>query len=315
MLKKGYFWLIALLSATQCWGAERLVWREEFNRPTLNRTYWTPEINFVRNSEAAQIYTDRAKNLAIRKGALTLTAYAEHFESTRWKPESQHWWESRKEANYTSGSINSAKKVEFRYGRLEIRAKVEHGRGVWPALWMIGNNPGGWPSCGEIDILEYISQDPKMVHATLHYTKDGTYLHPTTPFVHSEAIADQWHLYGLNWTPEKLDLTFDGKVIFTQRLDEATQSDGKNPFRDGLYHLILNLALDGWAETPVAEDYPRAFYVDYVRLYQDDTIEGTEFWLKGKKVFPKPKKQSSKKNPRRAPKAQPRPRKASPKTA
>jgi hypothetical protein len=62
-------------------------------------------------------------------------------------------------------------------------------------------------------------------------------------------------------------------------LDEATQADGKNPFRDGLYHFILNLAIDGWAETPVAEDYPRAFYVDYVRLYQDKTIEGTELVL------------------------------------
>jgi beta-glucanase (GH16 family) len=291
--------LCAISLAQQSFAAETLVWHEEFNTPKLNKAYWTPEINFVRNIEAAQIYTDRSKNLAIRNGALTLTAYAEHFESTRWKPESPHWWESRKEANYTSGSINSAKKVEFRYGRVEIRAKLEHGRAVWPALCMIVNNPGGWPSCGEIDILEYVSQNPNTAHATLHYTKDGKYQHPTAPHTMPNPVAGEWHLYGLNWTPEKLELTFDKQVIFSMNLDEATQADGKNPFRDGLYHFILNLAIDGWAETPVAEDYPRAFYVDYVRLYQDKTIEGTELVLTPQQ---KPRKVKKPKTPSQKPK-------------
>ena len=292
-MRTSLFTLALLLIGTFAHGAERMVWHEEFNTTQLNDQYWTPEINFVRNVDAVQIYTNRPKNLAVKHGSLTLTAYHEAFESTNWKPESPHWWESRKAANYTSGSINSLGKVEFRYGRVEIRAKIENGRGVWPALWLIGNNPGGWPSCGEIDILEYISDMPKTVHATIHYTKDGQYIHPTSQYGTEKELDGDWHLYGMNWTPEKLELTFDKKVIFTHLLNNATQTDGKNPFRDGIYHLILNLALDGMAEAPVAEDYPRAFYVDYVRLYQDPAIEGTTLLLNGKSVHaptaPKPK--------------------------
>lgn len=263
------------LLSTTLWATERLVWQEEFNQPALDTTVWTPEVNFVRNIEAAQIYTARPKNLSLQEGHLVLTAHHEYFENTACKPESPHWWESRPSADYTSGSINSRGKLEFRYGRLEIRAKLQHGRGVWPALWLIGRNPGGWPACGEIDILEYVSQNPNTAHATLHYTKDGLYQNPTIPHTLPSPIADEWHLYGMIWTPEKLELTFDNQVVLSHNLDDATQSDGRNPFRSGCYYLILNLALDGWAETPVPTDYPRTFTVDYVRLYQDDAVEGT----------------------------------------
>jgi beta-glucanase (GH16 family) len=283
--------LLATLLASSAHCLERMVWHEEFNHPTLNTKYWTPEINFVRNIEAAQIYTARPKNLTIKGGALNLISHHEYFESTNCKPESPRWWESRKAADYTSGSINSRGKVEFRYGRVEIRAKIEHGRGVWPALWLIGNNPGGWPTCGEIDILEYVSQEPQNVHATLHYTKDGLYRNPTTPFQTETAVAEDWHLYGLNWTPEKIEITFDQKVIFSHLLDEATQSDGYNAFRSGLYYFILNQALDGWAEVPVAEDYPRTFRVDYVRLYQDPTLPGTILRINGKEAYPAQKRE------------------------
>ncbi len=254
--------------------AETCVWHEEFNSSTLDTTYWTPEVNFVRNIEAAQIYTSRPKNLSIKEGALTLTAYHEAYENQDYKPESKDWRKNRKEAMYTSGSINSRGKVAFRYGRVEIRAKVEAGQGVWPALWMIGNNPGGWPACGEIDILEYVSQDPQLVHATLHYNKDDVYLSTTNPYQASVPVAGDWHIYELNWTPEKIEIFYDKTLIFSYALDAVTSADGKNPFREGTFYFILNLALDGWAETPDPLDYPRSFYVDYVRLYQDDAIEG-----------------------------------------
>lgn len=288
-----YLTLCLTLLATLGHGAEKLVWRDEFNFPSLNKKFWTPEVNFVRNVEAAQIYTDRPKNLSIKRGALTLTAYEEYFENKNWKPKSKLWTENRKAANYTSGSVNSRGKIEFRYGRVEIRARIEHGRGVWPALWLIGNNPGGWPACGEIDILEFVSQNPNTIHATLHYKKNGAYTHPTNPYNAKKPVAGDWHLYGMNWTPEKIELLFDNQVIFTKRLDEVTSSNGTNPFRAGTFFFILNLALDGWAEAPVGKDYPRSFMIDYIRLYQDDTIEGTLFHVNGQPVATA-KKSSSK---------------------
>lgn len=260
--------ILACLPIVALQAMERCVWREDFNGSELNTTYWTPEINFVRNVEAVQIYTDRPKNLSIKRGVLCLTSHHEHFESTNWKPDSSKWWENRKSAEYTSGSINSRGKVAFRYGRVEIRARVEHGRGVWPALWLIGNNPGGWPACGEIDILEYVSQNPKTVHVTCHYQKDGKYIHPTKQ--HDDVTMDKkWHIYGMEWTPEQIVITLDKKPIYTLNLDDTVDSKGYSPFRNGTFYFILNQALDGWAEAPHPEDYPKTFIVDYVRLYQD----------------------------------------------
>lgn len=268
MRVKFFFALFACVLAGVLQAMERCVWREDFNGSKLNTTYWTPEINFVRNVEAVQIYTDRPKNLSVKRGMLLLTSHHEHFENTNWKPDSSKWWENRKSAEYTSGSINSRGKVAFRYGRVEIRARVEHGRGVWPALWLIGNNPGGWPACGEIDILEYVSQNPKTVHVTCHYQKDGKYIHPTKQ--HDDVTMDKkWHIYGMEWTPEQIVITLDKKPIYTLNLDDTVDSKGYSPFRNGTFYFILNQALDGWAEAPHPEDYPKTFIVDYVRLYQD----------------------------------------------
>lgn len=267
----GLLWAL-LTAAVPLVALERCVWREEFNGSKLNTAYWTPEINFVRNVEAVQIYTDRPKNLSVKRGMLLLTSHHEHFENTAWKPGSSNWRENRKSAEYTSGSVNSRGKVAFRYGRVEIRARIEHGRGVWPALWLIGNNPGGWPACGEIDILEYLSQNPNTVHATCHYKKNGTYLHPTKQYTGS-AMDKKWHLYGMEWTPEQIVITFDRKPIYTLDLDATVDSKGFSPFRSGTFHLILNQALGGWAEAPHPEDYPKTFAIDYVRLYQDTAVK------------------------------------------
>ena len=269
--------LLALLLACAPLGAmERCVWRDEFNGEQLDTRYWTPELNFVRNVNAVQIYTDRPKNLYVKSGTIRFASWFETFANTAWKPQSPRWFENRKQADYTSGSINSRGKVAFRYGRVEIRARIDHGRGVWPALWLIGNNPGGWPACGEIDILEYVSQNPRTVHATFHYMQNGQYRHPTRPHDAGQPLHGKWHLYGMNWTPEKIELTFDRKVIHTLPLDSTVGEDGTTPFRNGTFHFILNQAIGGdWAERPNPKDYPRTFAVDYIRLYQDPAVPGT----------------------------------------
>lgn len=263
-------------------GAEVCVWQDEFAGETLNTAYWTAELNFVRNKTAAQIYTARPENLTVKDGSLRLTARHESFENTQWKPESSKWFENRKSAEYTSASVNSRGKVAFRYGRLEIRARVEHGRGVWPAIWLLGNNPGGWPACGEIDILEYISQRAKTVHATCHYRIDDDHTFPTKRLNGLE-MDGVWHTYGMAWSPEKIVITFDGKPFYTLDVDETVDETGFTPFRQGTFYLIMNLALDGWAERPRSDDYPRTFSIDYVRLYQDPEMEGTLLEISPKK--------------------------------
>ena len=249
------------------------VWEEHFDGTALDRKIWTPETDFVRNIDAAQIYKDRPENLRVADGSLQLTARHEYAENSRYDATSPNWLLNRKSADYTSGSVNSQGKLEFRYGRLEIRARIEHGTGVWPALWLIGSRRG-WPDCGEIDILEYISQTPDRAHATFHFSQNGAYIHPTDSTI-CKTLDGDWHLYGMDWTPERIVLTLDGQPVNTLELDQATSADGSNPFRDLTFFLILNQAIDGWSETPNPQDYPKTFRIDSIRLWQNPNIPGT----------------------------------------
>lgn len=132
-----------------------LVWADEFNGSGgVNAKNWECELNFVRNEKALQLYTNRAKNIRQQGGCLVIEAFYEKQKNKNYEKNSPQWIKNREYAEYTSGSVNSKNKFSFQYGKLEIRAKIEHGRGVWPALWALGNNINkvSWPACGEIDL-------------------------------------------------------------------------------------------------------------------------------------------------------------------
>lgn len=234
----------------------KLVWAEEFDRDGLpDPVRWTNEVGFIRNKEAQYYTGGRSENTRIENGKLIIEARKEKFQN----------------ADYTSASLTTRNLAMWRHGRIEVRAKLPQGRGVWPAIWMLGaNRSGGWPRCGEIDIMEYVGFEPDVIHANVH---TGKYNHVKKTGKGARLTVDKpfedFHVYGLEWTSERLDFFVDGKKYFTYAKEDGAGEDTW-PF-DQEFYLILNLAIGGaWGGQRGIDDdiFPQRFEIDYVRVYQ-----------------------------------------------
>jgi beta-glucanase (GH16 family) len=250
----------------------KLIWSDEFNDPGQpDKTKWDYENGFVRNNEL-QFYTrDRRENARVEDGSLVIEGRKEKFPNPSFRPgtnSQQNRKRGREFADYTAASLITFKKASFLYGRVEVCAKLPQGKGVWPAIWMLGTNHNlvGWPKCGEIDIMEFVGKEPNRVHATMHYAQDGKHaskggkLTTTAPY-------DDFHLYAMDWYPDRLDFYFDQTKYFTFQLDSAGTGP-ENPFRKP-HFLIINLALGGSWGGPMDDTVlPQKFLIDYVRVYE-----------------------------------------------
>jgi beta-glucanase (GH16 family) len=250
----------------------KLAWSDEFEvagRPDPTR--WTNEVGFIRNREAQYYTAGRPENARIENGRLIIEARKEKFPNPRHTPGSGDWRRAE-HAEYTSASLTTRGRGEWRRGRVEVRAKLPRGRGVWPAIWMLGVDGAraGWPRCGEIDIMEYVGFEPHVVHANIHTAKynhvrgtgKGSRLRVEAPF-------DDWHVYALEWHSDRLDFFVDNKKYFTYAKEKDAREDVW-PFDQPCY-LILNLAIGGtWGGQRGIDDaiFPQRFEIDYVRIYQ-----------------------------------------------
>jgi beta-glucanase (GH16 family) len=249
----------------------KLVWSEEFNQAGLpdNRS-WIYETGYIRNNEL-QFYTKaRKENARVEDGFLTIEGRKEQFPNPGYRPGADAKDRRRAQfAEYTAASINTFSKVSFLYGRLEVRARLPQGKGVWPAIWMMGtnHNQAGWPKCGEIDIMEFVGKEPGKVHATVHYFGDGKHQQMGSALAVQKPWED-FHLYAVEWNSDRMDFYFDQQKYFTFPLDKAG-SGPDNPFRKP-HFLMVNLALGGaWGGPMDDAVLPQKFQVDYVRFYQE----------------------------------------------
>lgn len=248
----------------------KLIWNEEFDYHGKPDPYkWNYETGFIRNLEE-QIYTKRRKNIRVRNGKLELIARKEQFKNKRFDPSIQNYRINTEYSAYTSASINTKDKFEFRNGRVDVRAKLPKGNGVWPAIWMLGANfeEIEYPYAGEIDIMEFVGKEPNEIHATVHFPWDNAQGIKsdggTTQIIDP---SKEFHVYSVNWTSEKIEFLIDNSLFYTFKIDEAGEEI--NPFRKPFY-LILNLALGGnWAGEVDPEIFPQKFIVDYVRVYKE----------------------------------------------
>lgn len=252
----------------------QLVWADEFNHknPQPNPKKWNYEVGFIRNQEA-QYYTDnQRKNARVEKGHLVIQAHKEEqFENPEFTGEGS-WKTKRKTAEYTSASLTTFQLAGWKYGKVEVRAKLPTGKGAWPAIWMMGTNRNvteKWPNCGEIDIMEYVTSAPKTIHGTAHWAKaDGK--HTSFGKNTKTDTPDEFHVYGIEWDEKSITWTFDGKPYGTFDLSKADDQPGGNPFHKPFY-LILNLAIGGsWGGAPDPAIYPQTYLIDYVRVYQKE---------------------------------------------
>ena len=132
-----------------------LAWSDEFNDTSLDATKWTPEVKDVWFNNELEATTSRRENVTVTGGNLNITAIKENYNGR----------------TYTSGRIITKGKKEFTFGRLDVRAKLPKGKGMWPAIWMLGANDSqvSWPACGEIDIMELRGSSPTVNNSTMHF--------------------------------------------------------------------------------------------------------------------------------------------------
>lgn len=248
----------------------QLVWSDEFNYEGLpDPKKWTYEVGFVRNQEK-QYYTQaRKENARVEHGVLTLEGRKENFPNAQYDPRAKgDWQKDRKNADYTSGSITTQGKASWTYGRIEVRAKLPRGKGVWPAFWTLGTDEPkvGWPRCGEIDIMEFVGHTPDKVHGTVHYAADGKHVSQGDKLTVSKLWED-FHVYAVEWEADRIEFFFDDMRYFTFKT-AAADAGAANAFRQPHY-LLLNLALGGsWGGRIDDSALPQPFVIDYVRVYQ-----------------------------------------------
>lgn len=248
--------LLTLLATAMAADAERtLVWADEFDAPGApDPTIWGYEVGLVRNKEAQYYTKDRRENARVEEGCLVIEARKEAWDG----------------AAYTSASLTTEGRKPIRYGRIEIRAKIPTGRGMWPALWTLGTNirEVGWPACGEIDILENVGFDPEGIHVNIH-TKAFNHVKKTGKGkrVTRAKPWEDFHVYAVEWTEQSLTWSYDGEDIFTLTDDGGGLDHW--PFVADQY-LILNVAVGGgWGGQKGIDEtiFPQRMLVDYVRVY------------------------------------------------
>jgi len=259
--------LLPLVSSASDW---KLVWSDEFDRPGLpDPEKWGYETGFVRNEEAQLYLANRKENTRVEGGQLIIEARKEKFTNPSYDAAS--FRNNKQTCEYTSGSLTTKDKHSWTYGRFEIRANLPTGRGTWPAIFTFGINKPlvRWPDCGEIDILEYVGFEPGLVHANVHTGKfNHTKKTGRGSMIKIDDAETAFHVYAMEWTPERMDFFVDDQKYFTCENDKG--GDASWPF-DKPQYLIINLAIGGaWGGTQGIDDaaLPTRFEIDYVRIYQ-----------------------------------------------
>ena len=255
-----------LLADTSGW---EMVWADEFEKPGLpDPEKWGYEEGFVRNHEK-QLYTaSRAKNARVEGGNLVIEGHRERVANPGYEAGSSDWRSNRASTFYTSASLHTKGIASWRYGRIEVRAKVPRGAGTWPAIWTLGTDIDevGWPRCGEIDIMEFVGKEERFIHATAHYWRAGK--HDSDSKKHPvPAPWEDFRVYAIEWDENQIHFEYDGQRYQTFQIGKA-DGDGGNPFRRPHY-LILNLALGGsWGGKIDDAIFPCRYLIDYVRVYR-----------------------------------------------
>lgn len=230
-----------------------LIFSDEFDTPgSPNTNKWTYDLGAGGwgNGES-QYYTNRTDNVVIANGILKIIARKESYLG----------------AEYTSTRMKTQGKFDFKYGKVEVRAKLPQGGGTWPAIWMLGSSitTAGWPACGEVDIMEHAGNRQGIVQSAMHTPSS----YGNTSNVGSQTLADvstAFHVYAVEWTSEKMVFSVDGVAHYTY--NPATKNSSTWPFNANQF-LILNVAMGGAFGGAIDPAFTESsMEIDYVRVYQ-----------------------------------------------
>ena len=246
----------------------RLVWSDEFSvNGTPDSSNWGYETGFVRNEEL-QWY--QSGNAWVENGCLIIEGRREQKANPTYVAGSTDWKTNRQYAQYTSSSLRTMSKRTWQYGRLEMRGRIKTQAGLWPAWWTLGVS-GEWPSCGEVDIMEYyagyVRANVACGTSTRWQAKWDSASWQVATF-EDKQWQEKFHLWRMDWNDQKIDLLLDDKLVNTTNLADMLNADGSSPFRQAHY-MILNLAIGGPnGGDPSGTAFPTRFEVDWVRVFQ-----------------------------------------------
>jgi beta-glucanase (GH16 family) len=218
-----------------------LKWNEEFTGATVDNSSWNYETGGGGwGNNELEMYTNSPKNSFITKGGyLVIEARKEKVGSN----------------DYTSARLQTKGKKEFTYGRMDIRAKLPKGQGIWPAIWMLGSNISTtqWPACGEIDIMELLGHQPAKTYGTMHWGNVGAgSTHIGAEYtLDGGNFSDKFHVFTIIRSADKIEWFVDDQKFFTGNKADVS---GNYPF-DLPFFFILNVAVGGnWPGNPDANN-------------------------------------------------------------
>lgn len=233
-----------------------LIWQDEFSASTIDESMWTFEIgngNWGWGNNELEYY--RKENAVIDNGYLVITALEEAFNGF----------------DYTSTRMKTQNKFDFNQGRVDIRANMPKGKGIWPALWMLGSNitSVGWPSCGEIDIMEMVGggASDNTTHGTIHFSNpNGDHVFFGGEKSASGKLNEKFYVYSIVWDETSIRWYLDDVQYHFESITAADRSE----LKDNDFFFIFNVAVGGnWPGSPDASTtFPQRMIVDYIRVFQ-----------------------------------------------
>jgi len=232
-----------------------LAWQDEFNGSELDSKFWSfEEGNGTEGWGNWELQYYRKENTKVNNGYLTITAKKESFGGKE----------------YTSSRLKTQGKKDFLYGRIDFRAKLPKGQGIWPAFWALGANINTtpWPFSGEIDIMEMVgggAGKDNTLHGTVHYEDGGHKYIGGSTTLKSGDFYDKFHVFSIVWTPTSIKWYLDNEEFYSFDTTGANKDEFRKP-----YFLLINLAVGGnWPGPPNANTvFPQKYIVDYVRVFQ-----------------------------------------------
>ncbi|MBQ2677115.1 MAG: family 16 glycosylhydrolase [Clostridia bacterium] len=246
-----------------------LDWMDDFSGTELNLDNWTFDYG-IRNTAEIGYFTNREKNVRVENGELVIETLKEDYDEGNGVI-----------ANYTSAEVVTRDHKNFLYGRLEIRAKLPGGKGMWPAFWTVGQGVA-WPKGGEIDILEMIGgqwnnheggRGTDLAHFTLHWAKDGTGGHQADgqSFVlpNGKDFTTDYHIIGMIWTPKEVKFYIDEDILHSIQITSSERYDGFHLPHYAMINTSVGANEGTWASTPDDTTWlTRQLYkVDYIKYY------------------------------------------------
>lgn len=241
----------------------KIIWADEFDYTGApNSDYWSYDIgtgDWGWGNDEKQYYTSRSQNVYVENGLLRITALREAYAGSQ----------------YTSTRLVTKQKVDIKYGRIEVKAKLPSGGGTWPAIWMLSTNSsyGGWPNGGEIDIMEHVGNNQDYILGTTHTgAKHGGNSIGGT--IHAPGVSEKFNVYGIEWTPDSIKFFMNDNIYFTYSNPKYSTNNYLSWPYDQNFHLLLNVAMGGILGGNISSNFTSSsMEVDYVRFYQKDYTE------------------------------------------